>query len=108
MAPTPLAATAPRTANAWLAWLQGQEGLHCRIRHGGQLLPCRLEADDSGGGKSSGGADPGLRVVLASPQPAIAPGQQCAFYLRGRCLGGGEILDCEAVQAARARLAQLA
>ena len=96
--------------SAWLAWLQGQEshegraGLHCRIRHGGDLLPCRLEAD----GEGSIGGNPGLRVVLTSPQPAIAPGQQCAFYLRGRCLGGGEILDCEAVQAAKARLAQLA
>lgn len=102
--------------DAWLSWLQGHEGregragLRCRIRHGGDLLPCRLEADDGGNGEGKGGGNDGhgLRVVLASPQPAIAPGQQCAFYLRGRCLGGGEILDCQAVQAAKARLAQLA
>ena len=47
-----------------------------RMRHGGDLIPCKY---DSG------------QVVLSEPVFGVAPGQACVFYEGEVCLGGGII-----------------
>ena len=51
-----------------------------RTRHTGELRAARVEA-------AAGGA----RVVFASEQRTVAPGQSCVVYDGRRCLGGGII-----------------
>lgn len=52
--------------------------LHCRIRHGGRLVSCRID---------------GNRVKLKEKVFGVAPGQVAVLYRGEECLGGGMISD---------------
>ena len=53
---------------------------NCRLRHGGKLVPCSLNADSSS-----------VTVRFATAQWAAAPGQSIVFYHGEVCLGGAII-----------------
>lgn len=62
-------------------WISGREPkfpLKCevRLRHRQPLQKCVINKN---------------RVLFAQPQRAVTPGQFAVFYLKGVCLGGGEI-----------------
>lgn len=56
------------------------EKLRVRIRHLGELMPCRLETGDSE-----------AQVELENPTRGVAPGQHAVFYQGEEVLGGGVI-----------------
>ncbi len=67
-----------------LRWTRGEpqgHELQVRIRHRGRLCPARWE--NLGEGR--------VRVTLAEPQRAVAPGQAAVFYRGDEMLGGGTI-----------------
>jgi tRNA-specific 2-thiouridylase len=75
-----------------LTWIhrppQAGEELTCKLRHGPELLDCRVEPviDPTV-------AEPRLRVVLGKGDGGIAPGQFSVFYSGPECLGAGMILS---------------
>jgi tRNA-specific 2-thiouridylase len=66
-----------------LNWLADFRAGDCavRIRYRQPKVPALLEAEDSG-----------LRVIFATPQRGVAPGQSAVFYTGERLLGGGIIV----------------
>lgn len=54
------------------------ESLHVRLRHRGNLLPCRLN---------------GTTLVLEQPERAATPGQSAVLYCGQECLGGGIVIE---------------
>lgn len=61
--------------------LEGESGLTCKLRHGPDLIPCRVSYH----------APDRLRVHLERPDRGIAPGQFSVFYQGEECLGSGRI-----------------
>lgn len=59
------------------------EVLNCKLRHGPELLPCRVQPVGDGSR---------LAVHLENGDPGIAPGQFSVFYSGDECLGAGMIL----------------
>ena len=70
----------------WIANEPQGHDLQVRLRHGPELIDCRL--------RDYGTA--GLGVELAQPDAGIAPGQHAVFYDREICLGGGIIVEAGA------------
>lgn len=69
-----------------LNWIAGEpqgRDLQVKLRHGPQLIDCRLRE----------GHAASLGVELAQPDPGIAPGQHAVFYDGEICLGGGIIVE---------------
>jgi len=58
-----------------------EENLTCKLRHGPNLIACRAKHRTDGA----------LDVMLAKPDPGVAPGQFCVFYQGEECLGSGRI-----------------
>jgi len=75
-----------------LTWIhrppQLGEQLTCKLRHGPELLECRVEPVP---GPTL--VEPRLRVVLGKGDLGIAPGQFSVFYSGEECLGAGMILS---------------
>jgi len=69
----------------WIAGEPTHRDLQVKLRHGPELVDCRLRAGDT--------SDMG--VELARPDPGIAPGQHAVFYDGGTCLGGGIIVEAD-------------
>lgn len=71
-----------------LTWIhrppRPDEALTCKLRHGPELLGCRIELSPGGGR---------LAVRLDQGDPGIAPGQFSVFYSGDECLGAGMILS---------------
>jgi len=71
-----------------LTWIhrppRADEALTCKLRHGPELLGCRIEARE---------AESRLAVRLDEGDPGIAPGQFSVFYSGDECLGAGMILS---------------
>lgn len=57
------------------------EALHLKLRHGPDLIPCRIETGASGE----------LTVSMERPDRGIAPGQFAVFYRDWECLGSSMI-----------------
>lgn len=76
-----------------LSWVSGTappEPCSCtaRIRYRQADQRCTITSID----------DAGCEVRFATPQRAVTPGQSIVFYDGDKCLGGGVIRDCEALQ----------
>jgi len=76
-----------------LSWISGEakelpRACTAKIRYRQADQACSLEP----------GVDDLLRVRFTSPQRAVTPGQAVVFYDGNVCLGGGTILDCEALR----------
>lgn len=56
-----------------------------RIRHRGQLAPCRIEVAEH--------KNTQFLVTFEQPQRAITPGQTVCFYVEDRCIAGAKILE---------------
>ncbi len=71
-----------------LTWIhrppQADEALTCKLRHGPELLPCRIQPTPDANR---------LAVHLEVGDPGIAPGQFSVFYSGEECLGAGMILS---------------
>ena len=60
---------------------ENEPGLTCKLRHGPNLIDCRVRYRPDGS----------LEVTLAQPDVGLAPGQFCVFYRGEECLGSGRI-----------------
>jgi tRNA-specific 2-thiouridylase len=60
------------------------EELTCKLRHGPELLSCRIQPSSDGSR---------LAVHLETGDLGIAPGQFSVFYSGDECLGAGMILS---------------
>jgi tRNA-specific 2-thiouridylase len=65
----------------WLAGTDWPDPVAIKHRYNEPAVPGRVKL----------GPDGGARVILAEPQPGIAPGQACVAYAGTRLLGGGWI-----------------
>ena len=65
----------------WIAGPPGRDRLEVRVRHGEATAWCTVHDVSKGG----------VRVVLDTADPGIAPGQVAALYDGEECLGGGVI-----------------
>jgi len=74
-------------ALTWIHRPPRDEALTCKLRHGPELLGCRIEASADGSR---------LAVSLSEGDPGIAPGQFAVFYSGDECLGAGMILSVSA------------
>ncbi|MFH1571277.1 MAG: tRNA 2-thiouridine(34) synthase MnmA, partial [Gemmatimonadota bacterium] len=70
----------------WIAGAPEATDLQVKLRHGPELVGCRVEV------AGAGPVDGVLGVHLAEPDPGIAPGQHAVFYDGEVCLGGGIVL----------------
>ena len=61
----------------------GSKNIRARIRHGGELVKCRLKIR---------GSEPLILVKLERPVKGVAAGQSAVFYDEEVCLGGGVII----------------
>ncbi len=66
----------------WIASPPDTPDLSVKLRHGPELIACRIEATDDDGR---------LHVELEQPDPGIAPGQHAVLYAGDECLGGALI-----------------
>lgn len=64
--------------------------LKVRIRHGGVLIPAKLERIRNPS-KKAGKQESGIRVFLKDPAFGVASGQSAVFYKGDECLGGGVV-----------------
>ncbi len=65
----------------WIARPPEREHLLVKVRHGPRLTPCQIRFLNN----------QRLEVVMAEPDPGIAPGQVAVFYRGQVCMGGGVI-----------------
>lgn len=68
-------------------WISGQapsetKNYQARIRHRGELLPCRIKITKPGEGE----------IIFSKTTPLIAPGQSVVLYDRNLVLGGGVVV----------------
>jgi len=66
----------------WICGPPRHHRLEVRLRHGPDLTACELHPDQGSR----------MRVLLARPDPGVAPGQYAVFYARQICLGSGLIV----------------
>lgn len=66
----------------WICTPPSGPELSVKLRHGPELIDCRVEAIDDDGR---------LHVELEQADPGIAPGQHAVFYADDECLGGALI-----------------
>ena len=67
-----------------VSWINKTEqtSVLVRIRHGGELIPAKVEKVENG-----------LKITLAKAVRGVASGQSAVFYTKdGECLGGGVIV----------------
>jgi len=67
----------------WFAGPPIDQALEVKLRHGPNVIPCRVEIDSTGA----------VRATLAEPDSGVAAGQFAVFYSGSRCLGGGAITE---------------
>jgi tRNA-specific 2-thiouridylase len=67
------------------------QNLYLRIRHTGELIPIRELRPALPAGRFK---NKDLRIKLAKPVRAVAPGQVGVLYQGDICLGGGTIISC--------------